>query len=146
MTVLAIDPGRQKCGLAFVSSDGQGQFRVHHREIVETERLVARVLQLRKEHVVERILLGDGTQSAPLVRALRETLAGELVVETVPEAFTSQRARERVQAQSLSRGFWRLVPRGMRTPQKPYDDVVAVILAEDWFLRQAGNTPPHDEP
>ena len=144
--VLAIDPGRQKCGLALVSEEAVGHSRIHYREVVETQRLVARVLQLLNEYDPARILLGDGTQSAPLARALRDTLTGRLEVELVPEAFTSQRARERVRAQSLPRGLWRLVPSGMRTPVQPYDDLVAVILAEDWFARQAGNSGANDEP
>lgn len=146
MMVLAIDPGRQKCGLAFVAQEEVGRFRIHHREVVETERLVARVLQLLGEHRPLCVLLGDGTQSAVLLRALRETLRGRLEVELVPEGFTSQRARERARAESLPRGLGRLVPVGMRTPPRPYDDLVAVILAEDWFLRQAGNTVGNDEP
>lgn len=144
--VLAIDPGRQKCGLAFVSQEGAEHYRVHFREVVATERLVARVLQLLSEYAPTKVVLGDGTHSAPLLRALRETLSGRLEVVTIPEAFTSQRARERARVESLPRGLWRLVPAGMRTPPRPYDDLVAVILAEDWFLQQAGNAPHHDEP
>jgi len=131
MRVLAIDPGRQKCGLAVVSAGPT----VHFREIVETERVVARLLQLLPEQRFERVLMGDGTQSAPLSRAVREALAGRVEVELVPEAFTSQRARERLARESLPKGLLRFVPVGMRTPARPYDDYVAILLAEDWFAR-----------
>ena len=144
--VLSIDPGRQKCGLALVSHESGGRYPVHYREVVATERLVARVLQLLTEYNPTHLVLGDGTHSAPLLRALRETLGDRLEVQTIPEAFTSQRARERARAESLPRGLWRLVPMGMRTPPRPYDDLVAVILAEDWFSQQAGNILHRDEP
>lgn len=87
--------------------------------------------------------MGDGTQSAPLGRAVREALKGRLEVEMVPEAFTSQRARARLAAESLPRGLLRLVPVGMRTPPRPYDDYVAVLLAEDWFAHRA--EPAHHQ-
>lgn len=133
MRVLAIDPGRSKCGVAVASPGDNGRAKSHFREIVATERLVARVLQILPEHPVDAVLIGDGTQSAPLVRALREILPPGLPLEPVPEAFTSQRARERLAKESLPRGIARLIPAGLRTPPRAYDDYVALLLAEDWF-------------
>lgn len=137
MTVLSIDPGRSKCGLAVVSPGESGpRARVHLREIVPTERLVARVLQLLAEYAIDAVLIGDGTQSAPLTKALRDCLPADLPLESVPEAFTSQRVRERLAKESLPRGIARLIPVGLRTPPRAYDDYVAILLAEDWFARE----------
>lgn len=140
--VLAIDPGRAKCGLVLASPGGpSGRAKVHLREIVPTERLVARVLQLLGEWEPSTVLVGDGTHGAPLARALRDALPERLRLERVPEAYTSQRARERLARESLPRGINRFLPPGMRTPPRPYDDYVAAILAEDWFAAHPGASP-----
>lgn len=144
-TVLAIDPGTAKCGIAIVSwvrgEDGSRRCRVLHREVPPAERLVARVLSLLSAHrEVGAILIGNATHSAPLARALRDSLPTGVPLHSVEEAFTSQRARTRFHLENPPRGLLRLIPSGMRTPPRPYDDYVAVLLAEDWFTAQETNT------
>lgn len=119
--VLAIDPGSAKCGLAVVEPG-----RVVHQEIVPTEQLLTRLHTLRAQLQPTVLVLGDGTQS----KTLRPQIPDAIVV---PEAFTSQRARERLR-QSLP--LWRrLLPL-----REPYDDFVAVILAEDWLQEHASES------
>lgn len=132
MRILAIDPGRAKCGLAIVTRDG----KILHREIVETARLVSAVTSLVERFHPTQTLIGDGTQSATLRKALRAALP-ELPLESVPEAFTSQRARTRWWQVNPPLGVARLVPTTLRTPPVPWDDWVAVILAEDWLAAQS---------
>lgn len=141
--VIAIDPGRAKCGLV-VASPGNpgGRAELHVRDIVPTERLVARVLPLLRDWSPERILIGDGTHGARLARALRDSVPESVPIEKVPEAHTSRRARDRVVRDALPRGIARLVPAGMRVPVKPWDDTVAAILAEDWYARQGNAGEP----
>ena len=117
LRVLAIDPGTAKCGVAVVESG-----RVLHQEIVLTEQLPERVAALRLQFSPATVLLGNGTQSKSLTSLLPEALL-------VPEAYTSQRARQRLIA---ARPWWK---RWLPLTQ-PYDDLVAVILAEDWLRVQ----------
>ncbi len=133
-TVLSIDPGTTKCGIAIVTREDDGRCRALHREVCEAERLVARVLSLLGEHVsVDAVLIGNATNSAPLARALQASLSQSLPLHRVEEAFTSQRARVRFRLENPPRGLERLLPPGLRTPPRPYDDYVAVLLAEDFF-------------
>jgi len=138
-TVLSIDPGTAKCGVAIVrqpilEAALTGPADVLHREIVETDRLVARVLALLAAHrVVDTVLIGNATRGAALLRALRAALPPDFPLYPVEEAFTSQRARVRFGIENPPRGWQRLVPAGLRTPPRAYDDYVAVLLAEDWF-------------
>lgn len=138
--MLALDPGRAKCGLAIVRRPDTGPGnspRVLHREIVDAERVVARVLPLARDHGVESVLVGDATGGTVLARALKDALAlsatPDLPVVLVNEAFTSQRARRRFLQEHQPRGLARLVPRGLRVPPVPVDDYAAVLLAEDFF-------------
>lgn len=140
--MLSIDPGTAKCGIAVVFREESGRCRALHREVVETARLVARVLFLLSEYPdIDAVLIGNATGSAPLSRALRAALPDSLPLHSVEEAFTSQRARVRFRLENPPRGFERLVPPGLRTPPRPYDDYVAVLLAEDYFA--APGPPSH---
>lgn len=103
-----------------------------HREIVARDQLLARVAALRAQLTPDVIVLGDGTQSGALLTTLPEA-------RLVKEAYTSQRARERLRR---SLPWWRRV----LPLSAPYDDLVAVILAEDWLAQQESprlspNTP-----
>ncbi len=142
--VLAIDPGSAKCGLAVVRrGDGADSPPVVlHREVTERERVIARVLPLVTAHRVELVLLGNATGGAALARALKAALPAAATLRMVDEAFTSQRARRRFFGDNPPGGLARLVPPGFRSPPRPYDDYVAVILAEDFFAAH----PPEPHP
>ena len=120
--MLAIDPGSAKCGIAVVEPGS-----VLLQEILRTEQLLSRISALRIQFSPEAILLGDGTRSKAITALLPDVIL-------VPEAYTSQRARER-QRQRLP--WWqRFLPR-----VQPYDDLVAVILAEDWLQQRLTTRP-----
>ncbi|MDR7400527.1 MAG: hypothetical protein QN142_05320 [Armatimonadota bacterium] len=129
MTVLAIDPGRDKCGLA-VAQPG----RVLHQEVVARDRLAWRVAELAGEYAVHVIVVGGATGSQEV---LREVSGLGRPVETVPEQGSSLEARRRYFRDHPARGLARLIPQGLRVPPRPVDDYVAVILAER-FLEEAG--------
>lgn len=134
--VLALDPGSAKCGLAVVQREAVGAPRVLHREVTERERVVARVLALLGLHHPEIVVVGNATGGAAIRRALAAALPATVPVRTVDEAFTSQRARRRFLEEHPAHGLARLVPRGFRTPPRPYDDYVAVLIAEDFLAAE----------
>ena len=137
MVVLAIDPGRSKCGVAVCTPrDDSDRPRILHREVVPTDKLVMHVMELVSTHQPNVVLMGDGTQSATLRKAVLKALPDGMPFEEVPEAFTSQRVRVRLQKEWLPKGLVRLLPTGLRPAPKAYDDYVAALLAEDWLLAQ----------
>ena len=129
--VLAIDPGRAKCGVAVVASGGA----VLIREITTPAELCTQVASLIERFGPEALVIGDGTGSAAACCSLDEAKL-PIPVERVDERHTSELARARYLAETPARGLCRLVPRSLRAPDAPYDDYVAVILAERWWARQ----------
>jgi len=121
--VLAIDPGRSKCGVA-VCAPGE----VRARAIVAPQALPALVRDWQDRHRVTLIVVGNRTGSAEVIAGLRDAVAVPL--RTVEEAGTTLRARTRYFAEHPPRGWRRLIPLGLQTPPEPYDDYVAVLLAE----------------
>lgn len=144
-TLLAIDPGRAKCGLAVVTgpaeenaAGGARPPRCLERAVVPAERLTLAVAEiLRRRPEVGRILIGGGTNSATLRRAL-EAAFPQLPLLTVDEFNTSARARQRFVLENPAPGWRRLLPPGLRSPEVAYDDYAAILLAEDYFAKKTG--------
>jgi len=135
-TILAIDPGRAKCGLAVVS--GPEPLQVLFQGIVAVERLIVEVSQTKRRFPqLSLMLVGNGTGSAALRRALQDALP-EIALETVEEHGTSLLARRRFVTENPAPGWRRILPPGLRSPERPYDDYVARLLAEQWFLQKKG--------
>ncbi|MDR7482195.1 MAG: hypothetical protein QN183_04730 [Armatimonadota bacterium] len=128
--VLAIDPGRQKCGVA-VCAPG----RVLARTVVATEHLADLVREWSGRFGVTEVVIGDRTGAAVVARMV----AGILTVpqRLVDEAGTTLRARFRYFAEHPPRGWRRLIPRGLQIPPRAYDDYVAVLLAEAALAQDA---------
>ena len=126
--VLAIDPGREKCGVAVLASDGG----VLVQEVVATERLVATV----STHLTAyepTVIMGNGTTSAA---AKKRVEALGVSVTLVDEYRTTDAAKSAYWEAHPRHGWRRLVPRGMLVPPVPVDDFVAVILAQRFLEKR----------
>ena len=128
-TVLAIDPGRDKCGIAVLSP--QGDILLH--EIVPTGALETRVSELAAEYA-PRIIMGDGTTSAATTARIEAQVGA---VTLVDEYRTTEEGRRLYWAENPPRGWRRLVPRGLLTPTVPVDDFAAVALARRFLAGTA---------
>ena len=126
--VIAIDPGRDKCGVAVVAADGV----VLERAIVATSELGHAVATLVARHHATAVVLGARTGSRE-VRAAVAAAAPELPVHEIDEHMTTLLARRRYWRETPPRGLWRLIPEGLRVPPEPVDDWAAVIIAERYL-------------
>lgn len=130
-TIIAIDPGREKCGIAAVhQKDG-----VLYKEVVETRTLTATVQDLAAAYHLTTIIIGDRTTSRK-IRSLLEQIQvnGKLfTIIPVDEHRSTDAARRRYWQENPPRGLKRLIPTTMQVPPVPVDDYVAVILAERYF-------------
>lgn len=126
--VLAIDPGRSKVGLAVVRSDGW----VLHRAVLAIEEFGRELEPLCQRFRPQCIVVGGGTGFRALETLLRN-LSSDVPVHVVNEAYTSEEARRRYLRENPPKGWRRLIPSWLRTPDRPYDDYVAIILAERYW-------------
>lgn len=125
---LAIDPGREKCGLAVVNDTR----RVLEQEIVDACALPLRIAHFIGKYGIEMVVLGDRTGSREVRDSLRS--AGlRMDIVFVDEDRSSELGRHRYLRANPPRGWRRLLPIGLRTPSRAYDDYVAVILAERYL-------------
>jgi RNase H-fold protein (predicted Holliday junction resolvase) len=135
--VLSIDPGRSKVGLAVVQSDGQ----VLHRAVLAIGEFEKELESLYQRFHPQCIVVGGGTGFRALEPLLRH-LSPDVPVRVVNEAYTSEEARRRYLKENPPKGWRKLIPSWLRTPEQPYDDYVAVILAERYWHEAAEGEVP----
>ena len=126
--ILAVDPGRDKCGIAVVEPNG----RVLYRAVAAAENVAGDVRRLMGEYHVKRLVLGDRTAANQVMRALRQAQL-PLSPILVDEHRSSELGRKRYFEDNPPRGWRRLLPVTLQTPGRPYDDYVAVVLAERYL-------------
>ena len=126
--VLAIDPGREKCGLAVVTRTGG----VLHQSVVASARVIQTIQGLRAKHGIEVIALGDSTSSKQWQALLHQTLP-DLSLCVVDETGSTLEARGRYWRAHPPGGWRRLVPLSLQVPPEPVDDFAAVVLALRYY-------------
>lgn len=126
--VLAIDPGRSKCGIAIVGKEA-GRSEILFRDVWQVEDLEDKLGALVAEYEPNLIAIGNGTNTKPVQSVVRNLLPGRSVL-ILDEKDTSMRARERYWEHTPRKGWRRLLPSTMQVPPVPIDDFVAIILAE----------------
>jgi RNase H-fold protein (predicted Holliday junction resolvase) len=128
--VLAVDPGREKCGLAVVQLDGA----VLHQVVVPAASVGTAAAELFRRYRITRLLLGDRTAARQVAEALRGASL-PLQPTIVDEHRSTEEGRRRYFRANPRRGWRRLLPTTLQTPPRAYDDYVAVVLAERYLGR-----------
>lgn len=129
-SVVAIDPGSDKCGLAVVRPDGS----VVEQSVIASSQVAREVGRAVDQYGIEILILGDGTAAAKIKNQLQQS-AFFLETVMVDEHHSTEQGRRRYFQNHPPTGWRRLIPLGLQTPPRPYDDYVAVILAERYFAR-----------
>lgn len=132
--IVALDPGREKCGIAVVHKQ-QGMLM---KGVIQTNELTIKIQELIAQYNIRQIVIGDGTSSREVKQSL-ETIKIQdrpLSISFIDERHSTDEARQRYWAENPPRGLKRLIPTTMQVPPKPVDDYVAVILAERYFSQQ----------
>lgn len=135
--VLGLDPGKDKTGFAFVSHEGDllisGIFPSSEREKFFadfTTYVIERRIESCAEEIMSRIeliVIGDGTTSKDFVQFVRG-ISGCEVLE-VDERNTTIEARSLYWRIHEPGFFTRLLPEGMRVPERVLDDLAAWAVA-----------------
>ena len=128
MVVMAIDPGREKCGLAVVFEDGS----VPEKSVIATAGLEGEILRSVKKYAPDVIVLGNGT-SCDFAEAKIRAAAPSLPVEIIDEYRTTDDAKIAYWKANPPTGWRRFFPTSMQVPPVPVDDFAAVILARRYL-------------
>lgn len=132
-TILGLDPGRDKCGIAVMDS----QEKVIYQQVIDSAKAIAVIKQLWQQFNVHLIVIGDGTTSKSWQQIIESSLSKELTIEKVNETNSTLEARDRYWQMYPPQGWQRLVPQGLRVPPRPVDDIVAILLIERYKNTQS---------
>lgn len=128
--IMAIDPGREKCGWAILSESGE----VLCHAVEGREKLVELLQEKQQAFAIKRIVLGNGTGSATLKQEIESALS-ELTIELIDEYKTTEQARVRYWQENPPQGWRKLFPLGLQVPPEPVDDYVAILLGEKYLKK-----------
>lgn len=104
------------------------------QEVVGASELHDALGSLASRFQPDVILVGNGTTSREVVEAARRL--GAAPVRVVDERLTTLQARKVYFRSNPRRGLRRLLPLSLQTPDRPYDDYVALILAERYLASE----------
>lgn len=142
--ILAIDPGRDKSGLALLC-ESSGQPAARETVGNANRRAALRVLLLAAD--VAAVVVGDGTGSAAALEDARAALS-ELPADrrpdllVVPERGTTLRARTLYLEENPPRFPWNLLPRTLVPVTAPLDGYAAWAIGLAWLeARRMGRIP-----
>ena len=127
-TLLAIDPGRKRCGIALVNSD----LRYLAGSVIKNEDLVDNLRGYIKKYGIRNMIVGSGTNSEIIITTVKEKFP-EIFVTIIPERDTTIEARKYYFEYNPPRGWLRIIPSSLRIPPRPYDDFAAYAIARRFF-------------
>ena len=125
--VLAIDPGKSKCGLVLAEISEK---KVHKAIILQTEIIKDYISNLITVEDITKIIIGNGTTSREIIKKL-DCLKKEII--TFEEKNTTYRAKARYFELFPTRGLKFLVPREIFILNKNLDAISALIILEDFY-------------
>ncbi len=127
--ILGFDPGKDKCGIAVMGRDRN----VSYHEVVLSESTISTIQSLCQQFPIELLVMGDQTTSKSWKQKLTQSLSPFIKIIQVDERFSSLEAKERYWQMYPPTGLNRWIPLGMRTPPRPVDDIVAIVLIERYL-------------
>ncbi|OGC35483.1 hypothetical protein A2311_04785 [candidate division WOR-1 bacterium RIFOXYB2_FULL_48_7] len=129
--ILAIDPGKDKCGLAVLADSGQAIMRT----IVSRRELPNKVALLLNNSEVQTVVMGDTAFGKKAASEIGLLLEGKHFY-FVSEKNSTLEARKRYWATCPPPGWLKYFPLSLLIPPVPIDDFAAVVLGER-FLHNA---------
>lgn len=126
--ILAIDPGKKKCGLAILDPDAA----VLSKTVVSRREIASYVIGCFAQYRISSVVVGKSSSGKEIEKELsRLDFKTNLVF--ISEKFSSLEARKRYWQENKPKGILRLIPASMRMLPVPIDDYAAVILGERYL-------------
>jgi RNase H-fold protein (predicted Holliday junction resolvase) len=129
--ILGFDPGKDKCGLAVMGLDR----KLHYHQVVPSQDAIATIETLRQKFPVSLLVMGNQTTAKRWKQQLQTELKQSLNIMLVDERYSTLEARDRYWQMYPPQGLTKLLPKGMRQPPRPIDDIVAILLIERYLNR-----------
>jgi RNase H-fold protein (predicted Holliday junction resolvase) len=128
--LIAIDPGKAKCGIAVMDAGGAALEKIN----VPLAEVAAAVADNEKKYPdADRIVIGSGTGSGEVMEKLRAAGVVNLKIEIFAERNTTLEAREIYEAENPSRWPLGIFLRRLFTQPKGMDAYAAVAIGRRYL-------------
>ena len=125
--ILAIDPGREKTGIAILKNSD-----VLEHKIINSEELVQIIKSLLEKYIIKTIVMGNGKKKKKKYDLLkREFIDRDIVL--INEYRTTDEARKLYFQENPPKGWKKLIPLGMQVPPVPVDDYAAIVIGRKYL-------------
>lgn len=131
--LLGFDPGRDKCGIAVSRANGE----VVYHQVIESVGAIATIRQLCQQFSIFTFIIGNGTTAKNWQHDIEANLTEAIKIVTVDEKNSTLEARDRYWSIYPPQGLQKLIPKGMRLPPRPVDDIVAILLIERYLAQKS---------
>ena len=125
--ILAIDPGREKTGIAILKNRD-----VLEHKIINSEELVQIIKSLLEKYIIKTIVMGNGTSSKKKYDLLKQEFIDRDIV-LINEYRTTDEARKLYFQENPPKGWKKLIPLGMQVPPVPVDDYAAIVIGRKYL-------------
>ena len=125
--ILAIDPGREKTGIAILKNSD-----VLEHKIINSEELVQIIKSLLEKYIIKTIVMGNGTSSKKKYDLLKQEFIDRDIV-LINEYRTTDEARKLYFQENPPKGWKKLIPLGMQVPPVPVDDYAAILIGRKYL-------------
>ena len=125
--ILAIDPGREKTGIAILKNSD-----VLEHKIINSEELVQIIKSLLEKYFIKTIVMGNGTSSKKKYDLLKQEFIDRDIV-LINEYRTTDEARKLYFQENPPKGWKKLIPLGMQVPPVPVDDYAAIVIGRKYL-------------
>lgn len=125
--ILAIDPGREKTGIAILKNSD-----VLEHKIINSEELVQIIKSLLEKYIIKTIVMGNGTSSKKKYDLLKQEFIDRDIV-LINEYRTTDEARKLYFQENPPKGWKKLIPLGMQVSPVPVDDYAAIVIGRKYL-------------
>lgn len=122
-TLLAVDPGRSKTGLALLTEKGE----IIKYAVVMMEEFQKELRTFVASENISTIVLGNGTSSKEMQEVLEKNFH-DAQIHVVEESHSTEEARQLYWNLFPPKGLKKLIPIGLQVPPINLDGLAAVIL------------------
>jgi RNase H-fold protein (predicted Holliday junction resolvase) len=133
--ILAVDPGKDKTGVALVDTDG----RIEAFTVILMQNFKESFAAFVKDRTIERCILGNGTTS-PAMKQYLESTYPEWPLTVIDEAYSTDEARHLYWQLYPPKGLKKLLPLSLLTPPGNMDGLAAVVLARRYLKAASHKT------
>lgn len=106
-----------------------------YQRVVPAPEAIATIQTLCQHYPISILVMGNQTTSKSWKQNLQDALPEPPRIVMVNERYSTLEARDRYWKMYPPRGLNRLIPQGLRTPNRPIDDIVAILLIERYLTQ-----------